>query len=102
MHWKLADAHYIVAPKAHLHSSAKDGLGVPGFPYVRVTLILGFLKIFEFFLAEMEALHRFRKATVGWSLDLHKAIKPLKTDFCWRDRTPNPFWDILGDFDDFR
>ena len=54
-----------IAPKAHLHSSAKDGLGVPGFPYVRVTLILGFLKIFEFFLAEMEALHRFRKATVG-------------------------------------
>ena len=26
---------HIIAPKAHLHSSAKDGLGVPGFSYVR-------------------------------------------------------------------
>ena len=55
----------IVAPKAHLHSSAKDGLGVPGFSYVRATLIFGFSEIFDFLLAEMEALHRFRKATVG-------------------------------------
>ena len=55
----------LVAPKAHLHSSAKDGLGVPGFPYVRVTLILGFLKIFEFFLTEMESFTHDIDATIG-------------------------------------
>ena len=57
--------HGIVAPKAHLHSSAKDGLGVPGFSYVRVTLILGFLKTFEFFLTEIECVSHFLEATVG-------------------------------------
>ena len=55
----------IFAPKAHLHSSAKDGLGVPGFPYVRVTLILGFLKIFDFFLTEMEWVPVVLEATIG-------------------------------------
>ena len=29
------DIPLVFAPKAHLHSSAKDGLGVPGFSYVR-------------------------------------------------------------------
>ena len=47
-----------------MHSSAKDGLGVPGFPYVRVTLILGFLKIFDFSLAEMERVPFVRNAMV--------------------------------------
>ncbi len=54
-----------VAPKAHLQSSAKDGLGIPGFSYVRVTLILGFLKIFDFSLTEMECFANDLDATTG-------------------------------------
>ena len=40
----------------HLHSSAKDGLGVVDFRVSEVTLILGFLKIVDFSLTEMEDL----------------------------------------------
>ena len=62
---EYCDLTIIIAPKAHLHSSAKDGLGVPGFPYVRVTLILGFFEIFEFSVAEMESGTVDSEATIG-------------------------------------
>ena len=53
------------APKAHLQSSAKDGLGVLDFEVSEVTLILGFLEIFEFFLTEMERFTHVLEATIG-------------------------------------
>ena len=55
----------IIAPKAHLHSSAKDGLGVPGFSYVRGTLIFGFSGNFDFLLTEIECVSHFLDATIA-------------------------------------
>ena len=43
---EMTSNYKLFAPKAHLHSSAKDGLGVPGFSYVRGNADFGIFEIF--------------------------------------------------------
>ena len=74
--------HRVVAPKAHLHSSAKDGPRVPWFFCCpRVRLILGFSEMFEFLLTEKRCVPIDSEATIGPVAATCIVSKTLKKKF---------------------
>ena len=101
----------LFAPKAHLHSSATDGLGVPWFSCVRPRedfRIFG--KIWIFPDGNGVAHSRFRRyhwpcscpldslrcVSSHWSRQ--ETLDLPKLDFAGVTKLQNRFWDILGDF----